>query len=179
MSLLHRTTDDGKKIKRQIIFAALVFFLIGTFFGIMYLRSRSPEDIPSGAVKYDGVPEAEGDISGGAEAFAEKGITLTGSDRIVINAGEDHAYTDLYNPVENKGMYYLTFELRIYDDNGDHEVLYSSGLVAPGEHIYRIELSRSLEKGIYDGAVHVQPYRMDDEKSPTNNADMKVKIVVV
>ena len=86
---------------------------------------------------------------------------------------------DFYNPVENEGYYYLTFELRILDDSDEgYEVIYSSQLVPSGKHIQQITLSRALEAGEYEAVVHVQPYKMDEAQTPTNNADMKTTLIV-
>ena len=57
-------------------------------------------------------------------------------------------------------------------------MLYSSGLVEPGKHIQQITLSRGLEKGVYEAVVHVQPYRMSEARTLTNNADIKTVLIV-
>ena len=85
---------------------------------------------------------------------------------------------DLYNPIENDGWYYLTFTICLIDNNGEvSEVLYESQLIPPGLYIQDISLSRGLSEGNYDAVVQVQPYRIDD-LSPTNNAKLKLSIIV-
>lgn len=110
---------------------------------------------------------------------ASKGISIPGWNSLNIPEHEKEVAVDFYNPEENKGLYHLTFELRLPDESEQgYEVLYKSGLVDPGLHIQNITLSRELDAGIYDATIHVQPYRMDEQKTATNNADMQTKIIV-
>ena len=116
-------------------------------------------------------PEQQGNSQGVA-------IPGWGTITIPINKAND-IVVDFYNPAANAGLYYLTFELRLPNDSEEgYEVLYKSGLVEPDKHIQKINLSRPLEKGVYDAIIHVQPYRMDENQTPTNNADMKTTIIV-
>lgn len=57
----------------------------------------------------------------------------------------DTAAIDLYNPDENNGLYYLTFEFRLADESEQgYEVLFKTGYLAPGKHIYQVNLSHVL-----------------------------------
>ncbi len=110
---------------------------------------------------------------------AQKGISIPGWNSIIIPKNEKEVAVDFYNPEANEGQYHLTFELRLPDDSEQgYEVLYKSGLVDPGLHIQNITLSRELDEGVYDALIHVQPYRMDEQKTATNNADMQTKLIV-
>ncbi len=108
----------------------------------------------------------------------EQGVAISGISTIIIPKGKKEATVDFYNPDKNVDMYYQTFELRLTDDSGGYETLYTSGLVEPGKHIEHITLSRVLDSGEYRAVVHVQPYRMNEERTPTNNADIKTKLIV-
>ncbi|MCH5261115.1 MAG: hypothetical protein J1F18_15310 [Lachnospiraceae bacterium] len=115
----------------------------------------------------------------GTDNTAEQDVAISGRRSITIPANKKEITVDFYNPKENAGAYYLTFELRLGDDSKQgYEVLYTSGLLEPGKHIEQITLSRALEKGTYDAIVHIQPYRMNDEKTLTNNADIKTRLIV-
>ncbi len=108
-----------------------------------------------------------------------KGISIPGWNSLNIPENKKEVTVDFYNPEENKGLYHLTFELRIPDESEQgYEVLYKSGLVEPGLHIQNITLSRELDAGTYDAVIHVQPYRMNEQKTATNNADMQTKLIV-
>ena len=113
------------------------------------------------------------------ESVPTQGVAIPGWSTITIPANSTEVTVDFMNPIENKDLYYLTFELRLKDNSKEgYEVLYKSGLVEPGLHIQKINLSKGLPTGEYDAVVHVQPYRMNEEKTPTNNADMKTKLIV-
>lgn len=103
------------------------------------------------------------------------GIAIPGWGYISIPANETEIEVDFPNPEANDGKYYLSFELRLKDSG---EVLYTSGLVPPGKTIQHITLSRGLDEGTHKAVVHVQPYKMDEEQTPTNNADMETDLVV-
>ena len=103
---------------------------------------------------------------------------IAGRGSLTFPAGKREVPVDFYNPEDNAETYYLTFELRLLVGE-EYETLYTSGLVEPGKHLYRITLSRELEPGDYEAVIHVQPYRMDEERKPTNNADMRIRLYVV
>ncbi|MCM1505803.1 MAG: hypothetical protein NC177_01530 [Ruminococcus flavefaciens] len=108
------------------------------------------------------------------------GVSVPGWSSLNIPAETSEVTTvDFFNPEENAEKYSLTFELRIPEEDGEgYEVLYTSGLVDPGLHIQKINLSRGLEAGVYDAIIHVQPYRMDENNTATNNADLQTKLIV-
>ncbi len=85
---------------------------------------------------------------------------------------------DLYNPIENNGLYYLTFTFSLIGEDGGKEVLFATGYVPPGKHIYQVTLSRGLAAGEYKAQLLVQPYRMSD-LSPTNNVSAAVALTVI
>ena len=114
-----------------------------------------------------------------SESSMEHDVTIAGIGVLTMSANQKEVTVDFYNPQENKDMFYLTFELRVRDDSPQgYEVLYTSGFVEPGKHIYKIELSRELEKGVYDAVIHIQPYRIDQEMTRTNNADIVTRLIV-
>jgi len=108
-----------------------------------------------------------------------RGVAIPGWDKLIIPAGQkDDITVDFYNPNANKDLYYLTFELRLPNDSEQgYEVLYKSGLIEADKHIRSIDLSKALSAGEHDAIIHVQPYRVAD-KSITNNADLKTRLIV-
>ncbi len=107
------------------------------------------------------------------------GVSIPGWGKLTIPVNtSDDIEVDFYNPEANADKYYLTYELRIPANNEQgYETLYQSGLIEPGKHIQKIDLSRGLPAGTYNATLHVQPYRMED-KSLTNNTDLKLELVV-
>ena len=164
----------------------LIILLLGIVICLLLVRWRgcgenregipAPPESAGGGVELTVDPDAEKE-NVSSDSVLEKGVVIAGRGAMTFPAGKKEVPVDLYNPEDNEGLYYLTFELRLYDGQ-EYEVLYTSGLVEPGKHIYRITLSRSLEKGVYEAVIHVQPYRMNEEKTPTNNADMKIRLIV-
>lgn len=106
---------------------------------------------------------------------ATAGVAIPGWGYISLPAGETEVVVDFPNPEANVDKYYLTFELRLKESG---EVLYTSGLVPPGKHIQKISLSRALDEGTHNAVIHVQPYKMDEAQTPTNNADMETELIV-
>lgn len=108
-------------------------------------------------------------------APTEPGIAIPGWTSIKLPAGATEAYVSLNNLEDNAGWYYLTFELRLKETN---EVIFTTGLIPPGQYVNKVILTRELEAGTYPAILHVQPYRMADAQSPTNNADLDIQMIV-
>lgn len=113
------------------------------------------------------------------------GVVIPGWASITIppNVTELTNMVDFYNPTANEGYYYLTFELLIPvqkegTETVEYESVYASQLVPPGKHIQSVTLTRGIEAGEYEAVIHVQPYTMDGSLTPTNNADMKTRLIV-
>lgn len=79
-----------------------------------------------------------------------------------------------YNPSENSGLYYLTFELMLTETG---ETVFVTGLIPPGEYCNRIKLNRPLDAGSFPAILHVQPYYMDSLEE-TNSANMEILLTV-
>lgn len=187
--------EKGKKQKRSSIkkwivpLLLLLLMIIGTITLVILLqRGKRGENIVqvfvSTEYSADGVgliidPDAETGRSSEIDSVAERDVAISGRKSMIIPANKKEITVDFYNPKENEGAYYLTFELRLCDDSASgYEVLYTSGLIEPGKSVDRIELSRALKKGEYDAIIHIQPYRMNKDKTLTNNADIKISLVV-
>lgn len=145
------------------------------------MPDRNPSDSYQQAAVEEGTSPAldpnAGEYEDPAQKDAAENVAIAGWGEIRIPAHETTVSVDLFNPEENKDRFFLTFELRIPDGSSTgYETIYQSGLVAAGLHVQEITLSRGLESGTYDAIVHVQPYDMDSV--PTNNADLKTKLIV-
>ncbi len=104
------------------------------------------------------------------------GVTVSGFSALTIPANIETIAIDLYNPIENNGLYYMTFTFSLLGDEGS-EVLFQTGYLAPGKHIYQVTLAHGLPEGEYKAQLLVQPYRMSD-LSPTNNVSAIVALTV-
>lgn len=163
-----------------LILVLIIWAIVGAITGIISLFKGQDSGMQNlGGVGLTVDPNASEYMAPVVENTPSQGVAIPGWGSITIPANSTVVTVDFNNPKENSGLYYLTFELRLLDNSKEgYEVLYKSGLVEPGLHIQKINLSRSLSAGEYNAVVHVQPYRMDEAKTPTNNADMKTKLIV-
>lgn len=188
----HKQKRRNRKNKKKWIVSLLILILLtlGIVILIMLLQRENHvenivEIIVSTETSSEGVglviePGADGGRFYKRDNTLVQDVAISGHRTLTIPANTKAVTVDLYNPEENEGAFYLSFELRLCDGSErGYEVLYTSDLVEPGKHIDRIELSRALEKGVYDAVIHIQPYRMNKEKTLTNNADIKISLVVV
>lgn len=102
-------------------------------------------------------------------------IAIPGWGAIRLPAGALEADVALHNPDVNKGFYDLSFTLKLADSG---EEIFTTGPIAPGYKCTRVTLTRELEPGEYDAVFFVQPYLQDEDQTPTNNAEMKILLIV-
>lgn len=113
----------------------------------------------------------------------EPGIVIPGRTALSLPAGATEAEVSLPNPEENEGWYYIAFELRLKrsedaPEDAPEEVIFTTGLIPPGMSCSKVTLTRPLEKGEYPAVLRVQPYRMNDSRTPTNNAELDIVLTV-
>ena len=118
-----------------------------------------------------------------APAPQEPGIVIPGRTALSLPAGATEAEISLPNPEENEGWYYIAFELRLKrpedaPEDAPEEVIFTTGLIPPGMSCSKVTLTRPLEKGEYPAVLRVQPYRMNDSRTPTNNAELDIVLTV-
>lgn len=181
-----QTTRKKKKRRRRrrkpvwpkvvlliIILAAVV---AGAWF---FLNGNEPVQPAQPTATATPAPKLEIDPNAGAlitptPAPQEPGVAIPGWGSMTIPAGVTEVQTSMQNPEANEGWYYLTFQLRLKDTD---EVIFTTGLIPPGQYCNKVTLTRALEPGEYAAVIHVQPYRISDQ-SPTNNADMETVLIV-
>ena len=156
-------------------------FLKTTWFQTMRLQGNTLQP-PSPSVALTIDPNA-GELITPSPAPTEPGVAIEGWSRIIVPAHSLEAAVSLHNPEENEGWYYLTYELRLKKPENaptdePEEVIFTTGLIPPGLYCNKVMLTRELEAGVYPAILHVQPYRMNEEMSPTNNADLELLLVV-
>lgn len=179
----YKKEKKNSRIKWIVLFLLLIILVLWIVIGTIFCKRENYggniTETPDGGVGLVIDPDSENVQLPEHDNTAGQDVVISGRGSMMIPANKKNVPVDFYNPEENAKRYYLTFELRLYNDSGqDYDVLYTSGLVEPGKHINKITLSHGLEKGVYDAVVHVQPYRMNEEKTLTNNADMKTRLIV-
>ena len=184
----HRNARGKSGAASLIVLLALLAVTVGLFVWQNQSANRgapeatlSPTVEPSPTVELQIDPNA-GELVTPTPAPTEPGVAIPGWGSITLPAGVTAAATTLKNPEANEGWYYLTFEMRlptVDEETGEesYEVLFTTGLIPPGQYCNQVTLTRALEPGEYNVILHVQPYRMSD-KTPTNNADTETVLIV-
>ncbi len=182
----HRSRRRQQAKRMQLIVALLAVAVLAVG-AVLIWKSTQPEATPTVTAAPTVTAELEIDPNAGAlitptPAPTEPGVAIPGWGSITLPAGVTEASTTLKNPEANADWYYLTFEMRlptVDEETGaeSYEVLFTTGLIPPGQYCNKVTLTRALEPGEYNVILHVQPYRISD-KTPTNNADMETVLVV-
>lgn len=100
-------------------------------------------------------------------------LSIPGFESMTIEAGQTTVGTKLYNPEDNN----CYFEISIVLADTDEEI-YKSKLVSPGQTLYEIDLTRALDKGVYEAVVHYSTYALEDY-ADMNGANVPFELVVV
>ena len=172
--------SSDKKLKILVAVMAVLLILCGTWIiwgGVPFFPATTPND--GGSSSQGGGLMIDPNAGEYVKPEQPPGVTIPGFGKMTIPANtRELKGIDLYNPTENEGWYYLTFKLCLLDESDQvSEILYESQLLPPGLYIQDITLSRGLAKGTYEAVMQVQPYRIADN-SPTNNADLRLTIIV-
>ena len=173
--------DKKEKKQKRLIIILIILLLIallfcGTFVGyIVYneIGKDDPGTVGTGVKLETNVSELY------TPQEQEPGVAIPGWGSVTLPANTvSVSNVPFYNPEENTGLYYLTFELCLLDKNGkESEVIFSTGYIPPGKKISSVTLNRELSSGTYDAVLHVQPYRIADE-TPTNNVASRITLIV-
>ena len=154
---------------------AVLFVFDIVLLGCIIPMQELPQKPTGGVVLLDPNATDEREEQGSGAA---PGVTVAGFSALTIPPEIKIVPIDLHNPIENNGLYYMTFEFRLPDESEQgYEVLFKTGYVAPGQHIYHVELSRGMPEGEYTAQLLIQPYRMSD-LTPTNNVSAVVRLTV-
>lgn len=100
------------------------------------------------------------------------GIKIPGYPSITLPADTEEVTVALLNPEDNPC--YFTFELVLRDTG---EVLYTSGMVAPGKVLTDITLSRPLAAGEYNATIKISTASLEDG-SAMNGANVETVLIV-
>ena len=99
-------------------------------------------------------------------------LRLAGEKTLTVQTDDGKQYTLTLTGKEE--CYYIAFGL--YLEDGD-ELLFQSGLVAPGLYVQKMEMTRALAPGEYPAYVVCQPY-LSDRTTKTNSGIVKLTLTV-
>lgn len=117
--------------------------------------------------------EQEKPTSGDQKSGVEAGIKIPGYKSITIASGTKDVKVDLMNPEDNNVYFQISFYLPETD-----EIIYTSKLIKPGQHIYDITLERAMEAGEYPLTVKYAACSADESMTPKNGADVNCTLIV-
>lgn len=95
-----------------------------------------------------------------------------GEKPLTVQASDGKQYT--FTVTGKEECYYISFGLYLEQGN---ELLFQSGLVAPGLYVQKMEMTRALAPGEYPAYVVCQPY-LSDRATKTNSGIVKLTLTV-
>lgn len=157
---------DIKNILHAVAFGIVVFCIcLMVFLYGDYHQKYEPAtpDIPDISLS--------GDL-GYEQATADE-VTIQATTGFVFQAHSLQQSVDIQNPKKNKYGFVICLYL------GDGTLLYKSTIVDPGERITSIELSKSLESGIYRNSVMVYRFYSTGDNRPISQCEFPVEIKAI
>lgn len=148
----------------------IVVIGLGAMIGSKYFKDGKGE-VASYTAEFE--EEQEKPESDAQEAGVASGIEIPGYKTIEIPAGTKNVKIDLTNP-ENNNVY---FKISFYLPETD-EIIYTSKLIKPGQHIYEITLEHEMKAGEYPLTLKYATYRADESLASQNGADVNCTLIV-
>lgn len=101
------------------------------------------------------------------------GIEIPGYDALYIDYGTQVMEGDFFNPDENN----VYFRIGFWKDE-DETAFYQSDLIAPGQHLYQLEMEETFDRGTYDMRIVYETFTTDGSFAPRNGATVSCKLIV-
>lgn len=155
-----------KKKRCRIIIAFVCFVISFTCCYIMLTFDKSKRETNSTPDLPD--ISISGDL--GYEPATADEVTIQATTGFVFQSRSLDQIVDISNPKKNKYGFVISLYL------GDGTLLYKSTIVNPGERISHIELSKSLDNGIYRNSIMVYRFYSTDDLRPVSQCEFPVEI---
>ncbi len=161
-----KTSAQHLKRKKNVPILLLLLLTVLLLFIVAWQASlRQGADIPEKGM--ESLPE-----SVSAEKN-ENSISIPGYEGIDLKADSLQQDVAFRNPAQNT----CYFVMQLYLEDGS--LLWESDYICPGELSAPMALTQALQKGTYSNAVlKYSCFKMDEEKTPLNGAEMKLTIRV-
>ena len=157
-----------KKKKKFILPLVVVAAVLA---GIGIWQGMRPKEVTNYEAAFEAGQEAP-DTSSERQSGAGAGIQIPGYKSIEISAGTKEVSVELMNPEENEVYLEISFYLPETD-----EIIYTSDLIRPGQHLYEITLEREMEAGEYPLTIRYAAYSADENLTPKNGAEVNCTLV--
>lgn len=168
--------------RRTLLMLLLLVLLLvagGIILGMNWGSWFGPEQAPTTAPTEPFTPELDPNAEKWTQptlpdrtGSEQVGIKIPGYPSITIPADTKDVTMALLNPEGNPC--YFTFKL-VLKDTG--ETLYTSGMVAPGDVITDVTLSRPLEAGEYNATIQISTASLEDGGA-MNGANVETLLIV-
>ena len=157
--------QGSKAGKLFLLILLLLAGVLAAYFGL--------QKLPKGVVLDPMSAKYEAPIEVSEETHTEY-ISLPGISRIRIEEGKDTTKTLLWNPDGNPCYFQYTILLQ---DTG--EVIYESGLIAPGNAITEVTFNRTFSRGTYPIIVSMSTFDLTDPEIPLNGGEVEATLVAM
>ncbi len=162
--MLTRTTMFRKTLC-AVALVTMLFALVGCAKG-------ETGTVSVGATPLDYTFEGE-QTKESVEVTATPGIEIPGYDVLYIDYGSDVMEGDFFNPDSNNVHFRISFWRE-----GDDTAFYQSDLIAPGQHLYKLEMDETFDRGTYPMTMVYETFTTDGDYAPRNGANVNCKLVV-
>ena len=177
--------NQGITVKKSHLILGLALSLsliIGGFF-LGYFLDRSKEEptpaqqniLPVDPMAPDPNAKPYDDVQAAPENQSPENISMPGYSELRMHADTNLLGSVWLNSKENSC--YLRFTLRLTDTG---EILYQSGLIAPGMAVLESALTRSLSRGEYSVDLLIEAFSMEKNPIPLNSIkEMSIPLYVI
>lgn len=145
---------------KKILLLAVVCILFVT--ALFFLLRSCPKEQESMLLSED--INAVDILSSDTTIAGDDYIAIPGFERLIAYSWKNDIDCNIYNPERNNCYFKVNVSVEGIGD------IFSSGLIAPGKAIYRINLSERLPEGEYSSTITYYCYTFDEEKTPLNGA---------
>lgn len=147
----------------------LLVLMLAVIAGALYGFSKTPAgvqlDPSSGKYKANvDLPDTQGQTY----------INLPGYSDIYVSAGDNIGNAALWNPETNGCYFKYAIRLKATD-----EVIYESGLIAPGDAVTEQKYDRTFEQGTYPVIISITTFDINDYERQLNGGEIETNLIAV
>jgi len=162
-----RNHTSGKSSVRFLLISAIVVLCVVCI--ILVVQQDNTVFVPLA----ENSDESTTPSSGTPGVTSDGSIAIPGYESIQLTADTTKQAVSMMNPAENNCIFIITLYLP------DGTLLWESDEIKPGKASEPIKLTTPLASGVYEQCiVHYSCYDMDKKRTPLNNAEIKLSLIV-